>query len=223
MRNETVTRDGMAATSDAPPVYRDREPAGAALMRRLVGVARTAEELADYLVTVTRAVEQEVAACDEAAIELLDPRSAAAEAATAGAPPQEDRRAAYGSVLAVPLVSAGEELGTLTLYAVRPDAFDALDAAVVRLAGQCCADRVAAAQEIIRARTHVSQLEDAMSSRAVIEQAKGILIGLRGTNAHDAFEILRKESQDRNIRVRDLAEHIVTTAQGAPARGRGRG
>ena len=221
MRNETVGRDGLAATSDAPPVYRD--PTGAALVRRLGGVARTTDELAAYLDSATRAFAQEVTACDEVAITLLDDTLRAGPSATADLPSREQGRDAYGSVLAVPLVSAGEQLGTLSLYAVRTEAFDELDEAVVRLAGQCCADRVAAAQEIIRARTHVAQLEDAMASRAVIEQAKGILIGLRGTNAHDAFEILRKESQDRNIRVRDLAEHIVTTAQGAPATGRGRG
>src|SRR5690606_13638495 len=117
------------------------------------------------------------------------------------------------------LLSAGETLGSLDLYATAADAFADTDAAVVRIAAQVCADTVAAAQEIIGARLLAAQLEQAMGGRAVIEQAKGILIGLRGTSANEAFEILRKESQDRNIRLRDLAENIVTTAQGALAGG----
>lgn len=116
----------------------------------------------------------------------------------------------YESLLAVPLISGAEALGALNLYALRAGAFDEFDTAVVRMAAQRCADTVAAAQEIIGARTLAAQLEQAMGSRAVIEQAKGVLMGLRGITEHDAFEIIRTESQNRNVKVRDLAERIVT-------------
>jgi GAF domain-containing protein len=116
----------------------------------------------------------------------------------------------YQSLLAVPLVSGAEALGALNLYALRAGAFDEFDTAVVRMAAERCADTIAAAQEIIGARTLAAQLEQAMGSRAVIEQAKGILMGLRGVTEHDAFEIIRTESQNRNIKVRDIAERIVT-------------
>lgn len=115
----------------------------------------------------------------------------------------------YQSLLAVPLVSGDEALGALNLYATRAGAFDSFDLSLVQMAGQRCADVIAAAQEIIGARTLASQLEQAMGSRAVIEQAKGVLMGLRGISEHDAFELIRTESQNRNIKVRDLAERIV--------------
>lgn len=120
--------------------------------------------------------------------------------------------AAYGyeALFAVPLISGDEALGALNLYARRTGAFDSFDVSLVQMAAQRCADAIAAAQEIIGARALASQLEQAMGSRAVIEQAKGILMGLRGMSEHDAFEIIRKESQDRNIKVRDLAERIVS-------------
>ena len=54
------------------------------------------------------------------------------------------------------------------------------------------------------------QLEQAMASRAVIEQAKGVIMAMRGVPEHEAFEVLRKTSQDRNIKVRELAQQIVT-------------
>ena len=54
------------------------------------------------------------------------------------------------------------------------------------------------------------QLEQAMASRAVIEQAKGVIMAMRGVPEHEAFEVLRKTSQDRNVKVRELAQQIVT-------------
>jgi AmiR/NasT family two-component response regulator len=49
-----------------------------------------------------------------------------------------------------------------------------------------------------------------MASRAVIEQAKGVIMAMRGVPEHEAFEVLRKTSQDRNVKVRELARQIVT-------------
>ena len=54
------------------------------------------------------------------------------------------------------------------------------------------------------------QLEQAMASRAVIEQAKGVIMAMRGVPEHEAFEVLRKTSQDRNVKVRVLAQQIVS-------------
>lgn len=220
MHNQQRARNG-APDPYSAPTRRDIELACATLLGRIGGVVKSAEELEAYLVTVVHVVKEQVGDCDEAGITLLDgtdpPRTVSTTDAAAGADAD-----AHGSLLAVPLASAGESLGSLDLYAARTDAFDDLDTAVVRTAAQRCADTIAAAQEIIRARVLASQLEQAMGSRAVIEQAKGILIGLRGTTAHEAFEILRKESQDRNIRVHDLAESIVSTAQAALVGGKGR-
>ncbi|MDO5503524.1 MAG: GAF and ANTAR domain-containing protein [Actinomycetia bacterium] len=129
----------------------------------------------------------------------------------------------FCSLLAVPLASEQQPLGALNLYAKADGAFDDVDVAMVQMAAQRCADTIAAAQEIIGARTLASQLEQAMASRAVIEQSKGILMGLRGISEHEAFELIRKESQDRNIKVRDLAERIVSgSASGVTAEGTNR-
>ena len=54
------------------------------------------------------------------------------------------------------------------------------------------------------------QLSQAMQSRAVIEQAKGILMARSPQmTADDAFELLRKASQRENIKLRDIAQRIV--------------
>lgn len=118
----------------------------------------------------------------------------------------------FGSILSVTLATEDKVLGSMGLYAVAQDAFDEDDVVVAAAAGQVCADTVAAAREIIDARELAEQLEEAMQSRAAIEQAKGILMAVRGVNQDQAFEIIRKSSQDQNIKVRAIAEQIVAGA-----------
>ena len=91
-----------------------------------------------------------------------------------------------------------------------PGAFDDFDASLVRLAASRCADAVVAVSALDGVRRLAGQLEQAMASRAVIEQAKGIIMAMRGVPEHEAFEVLRKSSQDRNVKVRVLAQQIIT-------------
>jgi AmiR/NasT family two-component response regulator len=49
----------------------------------------------------------------------------------------------------------------------------------------------------------------ALDSRAVIAQAKGILMGRHGLSADAAFDLLSKESQLTNRKLRDIAQDLV--------------
>lgn len=62
--------------------------------------------------------------------------------------------------------------------------------------------------------TLAAQLRDALGSRAPIEQAKGILMATRGCTADEAFALLRDTSNQRNVKLRDLARQIVERAAG---------
>ncbi|HEX4102764.1 MAG TPA: ANTAR domain-containing protein [Pseudonocardiaceae bacterium] len=59
-------------------------------------------------------------------------------------------------------------------------------------------------------------LETAMASRSVIDQAIGIIMGQNRCPATDGFEILRAASNHRNIKLRDVANEIVTRISGGP-------
>jgi hypothetical protein len=63
----------------------------------------------------------------------------------------------------------------------------------------------------------VEQLHDALSSRAVIEQAKGIVMTHRRCSADEAFQALRQLSQDRNVKLRDIATALVERAEIDPS------
>lgn len=122
---------------------------------------------------------------------------------------QACREEGMRSLLALPLISGEECVGAINLYAWAPHAFDTFDAALVRLAASRCADAIVAVTALDGARRLAGQLEQAMASRAVIEQAKGVIMAMRGVAEHEAFEVIRKSSQDRNVKVRVLAEQIV--------------
>jgi AmiR/NasT family two-component response regulator len=58
------------------------------------------------------------------------------------------------------------------------------------------------------------QLGEAMASRAIIDQAIGILMAQHRCTAHTAFGLLRQASQHRNRKLRDLATAIITNISG---------
>ncbi|HYN66793.1 MAG TPA: GAF and ANTAR domain-containing protein [Ornithinibacter sp.] len=123
---------------------------------------------------------------------------------------RECREDGMRSLLALPLVSGSECVGAINLYGWAPHAFDDFDASLVRVAASRCADAIVAVSALDGLRRLAGQLEQAMASRAVIEQAKGVIMAMRGVPEYEAFEVLRKTSQTRNVKVRVLAHQIVT-------------
>ncbi len=59
----------------------------------------------------------------------------------------------------------------------------------------------------------VVQLREALDTRPVIDQAKGLLIGRHGCSADEAFQMLSAASQRENRKLRDVAEAMVQGAQ----------
>jgi GAF domain-containing protein len=103
--------------------------------------------------------------------------------------------------------------GALNLYGVRDRAFD--DEAVLlaeTFAGYAAVALANANLYGVTAKL-ARQLQAAMASRAVIEQAKGIIMGSRRCSADEAFAVLTKISQDSNRKLRDVAATLVAKAQ----------
>jgi AmiR/NasT family two-component response regulator len=71
---------------------------------------------------------------------------------------------------------------------------------------------LANAQAYWDARTLSENLQEAMKSRAVIEQAKGIIISTTGCDEDEAIRVLVQQSQSQNIKLRDIATEIVRNA-----------
>jgi GAF domain-containing protein len=113
------------------------------------------------------------------------------------------------SFLAAPLVVRGHAIGALNLYSRSPDGFSRIDDVLVSLYGAQAAIALANARTYEGARRLSEQLQEAITSRAVIEQAKGVLMGEHRVSADEAFALLRTRSTRSNIKLRTVAEQIV--------------
>jgi GAF domain-containing protein len=99
-------------------------------------------------------------------------------------------------------------VGALNVYGDRARAFENVTTAAQTFAGYA-AIALANAHLYESTSTLAQQMQTAMQSRAVIEQAKGIIMGQRRCGAEEAFTILAKISQNSNRKLRDVAEALV--------------
>jgi GAF domain-containing protein len=114
------------------------------------------------------------------------------------------------STLSLPMISGDVAVGAMNLYSRVTDGFTDADEMVgVDLAG--AAGTVLANVSAYWTAFEMSQhLTEAMRTRAVIEQAKGMLMARNpDLSADDAFDLLRQASQRENVKLRVLAERIV--------------
>ena len=113
------------------------------------------------------------------------------------------------SVLAVPLVVGERAVGALNLFSKTADRYDETAEDTAVLFSEQAAVACANAEVYWRTYSLTEHLREALESRDVIGQAKGILMARRGCTADVAFEALRKVSQHRNIKLREVAEQVV--------------
>ncbi|MEJ2870666.1 GAF and ANTAR domain-containing protein [Actinomycetospora sp. OC33-EN08] len=105
---------------------------------------------------------------------------------------------------------ARPRLGALNYYSRRVGGLDDVDRDTALLLATHAAVALKGAQAVEAAELRASQLKEAVQSRDVIGQAKGILMERRGLSADDAFDTLRRTSQELNIKLRDLAATLAS-------------
>ncbi|MGC4807925.1 GAF and ANTAR domain-containing protein [Micromonospora sp. DT233] len=120
--------------------------------------------------------------------------------------------AGVGSSLSIGLPIQEAVVGALNVYGSDPHAFDPAAIALAERFAAYAAVALANAHLYDSATTLAEQMQEAMRSRAVIEQAKGIIMGERRCSPEEAFALMSKVSQDSNRKVRDVAETLVARA-----------
>ena len=121
------------------------------------------------------------------------------------------QRAGVFSVLALPLTVGESAVGALNLFSKTTSGFTAGDEETAGLFSEQAAVACANAEVYWRTYGLTQHLREALESRDVIGQAKGILMARRGLTPDDAFEALRKVSMRRNVKLRDIADRVVYT------------
>jgi ANTAR domain len=116
----------------------------------------------------------------------------------------------------VVLTYRGQALVTLSLFGLRPSSIDPGQIQLAELLVAYGGALVGAVADYGDSRRLADQLRDAASSRAVVDQAKGILMHALGGSADDALERMRQVSQRTNLRATEVAQRIID-AHASPA------
>ncbi|SEG95554.1 GAF domain-containing protein [Actinacidiphila yanglinensis] len=106
-----------------------------------------------------------------------------------------------GSMMGFLLFTDDEDLGALNLYSHTPRAFTQDS----ETAGLLLASHAAVAFSAARTQ---AQMESALATRHVIGEAMGILMGRNQLTEDQAFDVLRRYSQETNSKLRDVARRI---------------
>jgi GAF domain-containing protein len=122
------------------------------------------------------------------------------------------------SSLSVPLAidADAQVTGALNVYARRPHAFDEASRSVATRFAPYAAVATGNLYAYQSARDLADNLQTALETRAAIDQAKGILMERFKWTADQSFQALAQASMHTNRKLRDIAEHLVTTGEFPP-------
>ena len=109
-----------------------------------------------------------------------------------------------GTVLHHPMLTKTRTIGVLSFYHADPGAFTTYDEALAQVLCQHATVAVAYAR-------NEETLTEALESRAVVGQAIGILMERHNLTERRAFSVLRRYSQDYNIKLRTVAEQLISS------------
>jgi GAF domain-containing protein len=123
------------------------------------------------------------------------------------------RRAGVRQTVSVGLPLTERSIAGLNIYKTAEGPFPATFLEHAQIFARYAATTIINVTSYAKAADEAAGLRLAMQSRAVIEQAKGILIARNCCTPEEAFEMLVRLSQHRNIKLRDLARIIVDSAQ----------
>ncbi len=119
------------------------------------------------------------------------------------------REAGIAAVVGIPMRLGDERIGALNIYsnARRDWSEEDLDAA--RVLADVATSYVINASKLNQQRRINEQLQEALDSRVIIEQAKGILAAERGISVDEAFEFLRRHARSHGAPLRAVADAVV--------------
>jgi GAF domain-containing protein len=119
--------------------------------------------------------------------------------------------AGFRSVHAFPLRLRTDRIGALNVFSASVGGrLEHSDIQVVQALADVAAIGLLQERAIRRGEILTEQLQGALNSRIIVEQAKGALAQARGISVDEAFELLRAHSRNHNQRLVDIASAIVT-------------
>ena len=119
------------------------------------------------------------------------------------------RHGGYRAVHAVPLRFQEQTLGAMNLFSIKPGGLGSTDRTIAQALAEVATVAILGQRTIRHSGEVAEQLQGALNSRVIIEQAKGMLAEQGGLAMAAAFTVLRQHARRNNQRVTDVARAVV--------------
>ena len=116
------------------------------------------------------------------------------------------------SVAGIPMVAADTPIGALNLYRYSPGEWPADELGIARVLADMASGYIINARTLSARDRLAAQLQHALSSRIIIEQAKGVLGERTRTSPEEAFNVMRSYARRNGRKLHDVAQEIVDRA-----------
>ncbi len=118
--------------------------------------------------------------------------------------------AGFRSVHALPMRLRGTVIGALNLFNVEAGEMQAPDLEAAQALADVATIAILQHRATLEAQVVNQQLQNALNSRIVIEQAKGMVAEREALNMEQAFSALRSHARNHNLRLVDVAEAVIS-------------
>jgi GAF domain-containing protein len=118
--------------------------------------------------------------------------------------------AGFRSVHAFPMRLRGTVIGALNLFHLEPGEMGHADVEAAQALADVATIGILQHRAAREAQILNEQLNGALNSRVVIEQAKGMVAEHEGLNMDEAFSLLRSHARNRNLRLADVARDVIS-------------
>ncbi len=113
------------------------------------------------------------------------------------------------AVAGIPMLAGGAAIGAVNLYDSQPRSWSTEDLRVATVLASIGTGYLIHASTAQQQQRTAEQLQQALNTRLIIEQAKGVLAARRDTTVDDAFQILREYARSPNARIHDVCRAVV--------------
>lgn len=129
---------------------------------------------------------------------------------------QRAAEAGFASVCAIPMRHNGHTIGVLNLFNTTPDPFAARDVRVIQALADIATIGILQERSVRSSTILTEQLQGALNTRIIIEQAKGVLAQKRGLDITQAFIALRAYARGNGLQLSTVAREVVNDPDSHP-------
>jgi GAF domain-containing protein len=121
----------------------------------------------------------------------------------------EAQEAGFHAVHAMPLRLRGTVIGALNLFHAETGEMRQADADAAQALADLATIAILQHRAVLEAQVLNEQLSNALNTRVVIEQAKGVVAERNGVDMEQAFQLLRNHARNHNLRLADVAGGVI--------------